>query len=241
MSLTDPTCPDVGEDEEELTLSQMRELLRRLVGNPSSTDVPDSELNEYLNMSYKDIVAKYRFHRARTICYINTVSGTARYFLPREVGVLKRVWNHDLGYKITRADIDAIIPVASEEVFEEGQPTTYTRIGRTITLRPVPNGVWQIDIYYKRMAASLTADDDVPFIPSTWHIGIVYYAESFYWKFRQDHAKQQLAFNDWKVWVSDKPTEMDEEMRSSSVGTQLPQRGEWSRRRSYTFVVDEEF
>lgn len=235
MALEDSGCSAVGTDETSMTLAQMRTLLRAMVGNPTVGNVSNSALDEVINLAYKDIVAKYRFHRARTICYVTTSAGQARYNLPQDVLMLKRVWNHDTEDEIVRRDMRLII-----ESTRTGRPKYYARIGKMIDLRPIPSDAWQIDLYYHRIIVSLSADGDVPVIPSVWHIGIVYYAAYFYWKIRQDHAKSQIAFNDWKVWVADKPSEYDEELRTMDVGTQAPQRIRFRQRRLVT-VTDEEW
>jgi hypothetical protein len=218
-SLITELCAPLGVNETEMTLLTLRTLLRRLVGNPSTANVPQSELTLVINIAFKDIVAKYRFHRARTICFVDTEVGQDRYFIPRDVGILKKVWNQTLGCEIRKAGIKGIIN--SEPT---GEPTHYHRIGRVLHLRPVPDEVWRINMYYHRMVADLVEDTDVPVIPSVWHIGLLIYAVYWYWTFRQDYARAQIALNNWKVWVSDKPTEVDEELIDSDIHTELPTR-----------------
>src|SRR4030065_415393 len=74
-----------------MTLLQMRTLLRKMIGNPVTADVADSELTDRLNEAVQELLTKYKFHKGRKLCTFSTIAGTAKYALPTDCYAVKRV------------------------------------------------------------------------------------------------------------------------------------------------------
>lgn len=201
-----------------MRLSEMRTILRSRIGNPTIVDVPDSVLDQELNAAYQDIVDRYRFHKARKRCQFDTVIGQARYDLPSDVLSVFRVKDMTNNVKLTKWG-DRQLSVAD---VTEAKPTRYVRYRDYIELWPTPDGVYTIEVYYKYAHGKMTADDDQPGLPSVWHEGIMVKAKyNYYMNIANDQPKAVMAYEGWKLWVQDKPTEIDEESVDIDSGVEV--------------------
>src|SRR5262249_25531704 len=95
-----------------------------------------------------------------------------------------------------------------------GKPMQYNRYRDGVDLQPVPDAVYTIEMLYRYDVPDMVADTDVPGIPSTWHIGLVYYGKYLYYDSKDDIPKKNDSYQAWKLWVADKPTEIDEESKA---------------------------
>jgi hypothetical protein len=69
-------------------------------------------------------------------------------------------------------------------------------------------------VFYKYAIVLLADINDQPSIPPTWHMGIVLYAAWYYYDEVNDLPKAAARYQSFKTWLSDKPTEIDEEMKA---------------------------
>ena len=104
----------------------------------------------------------------------------------------------------------------------QGNPVSYARWGEGIQLYPQPDGVYQIEVYTKRQVTSLSADGDTPVIPTSWHNGIVLLARWYYYDSIGDLPKAEYAYNTFKLWLADKPVEIEEEKSDIDSGVAIP-------------------
>lgn len=214
-----------------MNVQTMYTLLRARIGNPSLVDVPNTKLITMLDLAYQDIADRYRFHRKRKRCQFYTLKGQARYDLPADLISLFRVSDTTNNVKLekigdrqlsSRADATAV-----------GKPTRYVRYRDWVELDPIPdygNGLgvsdpsatgYLMELFYKYTLPILTADGDIPTIPTGWHIGIVVLAKYYYYEDQGDAPKANLAMEAWKLWVADKPTEIDEESVDIDSGVEI--------------------
>jgi hypothetical protein len=204
-----------------MTISEMRTMLRSRIGSPSTVDVPDAKLTESINIAYKDIADRYRFHKARKRCQFSTIVGQDKYDLPSDVLAVLRVSDETNRKKLTKGG-DRTVSSRQQDA-TQGRPVWYVRYRDYMQLGPVPDGVYLMEVFYKYALADLTdADNQTPGIPSSWHYGIVLMAKYYYYEDQGDSPKAQTAYEAWKLWVADKPTEIDEETVDIDSGVEIP-------------------
>lgn len=196
------------------TLLAMRTSLRSRVGNPSTSDVPDAVLDDCLNRAYVQITDRFKYFATRRKCYFATVADQQRYNLPSALLNILSVSDITNRIELTRRD-DTWANNNQWDGTTTAKPTDYFRYMGWIGLSPVPDGVYNIEVYYKYAIAALADDADQPVTPSTWDEGIILLARAIYHDDRQDVPKAQYAQNFYKMWLSDKPDELQEELQMS--------------------------
>ena len=202
-----------------MNLQQMTNLLRGRIGNPTTTDVADSTLQAELNAAYLDIKGRYRFHRARKRCQFQTVIGQARYDLPLDILVVLRVSDETNRVKLEKWGDRHLARRPDNEL---AKPLRYVRYRDWIELNPTPDGVYTMEVYYKFMDQLLQVGGDVPQLPETWHEGIVVLGKyNYYANVANEAPKAGMAYEAWKLWVADKPTEIDEESVDIDSGVEI--------------------
>lgn len=205
-----------------MQLSDMRTRLRKTIGNPDTTDVPDADLNELINLAYRDIAGRYRFHTVRKLCQFTTVDGTERYGLPTDCEVVLRVRDVTNGTKLRkRGDRFAAVQEASDDEVT-GKPTDYVRQRDWILLDPTPDDAYVMELYYKAGITDLDADTDEPILPEAWHEGILKLARHKFYDDSGDIPKATYALANYDSWLSTKPIEFDEEKKDIDQGVEIP-------------------
>ncbi len=190
-----------------MNLVTMRTTLRPKLGNPTVAEVPDATLTRLLNASYREITTKYPFNETRCVKTFPTVAGTDRYDVPSDLNALFRIWDETNKRKLQKRGV-RFLATARKNV-PNGKPLYYVRIKNFFQLVPIPDAIYTLDIFYLQMVADLAADADVPVIPAPWHDGMILKARHMYYDERGDIGKAIYAKNEWKDWVSDKPSEID--------------------------------
>lgn len=185
----------------------MRTSLRSKVGNPTTTEVPDATLTRFLNEAQRFIGGRYPFNETRCVKTFDTVAGTARYTVPTNLLSLFRLWDDTNKKKIQKRGV-RFLATARKNV-PDGKPLYYVRTKDWFQLIPTPDAIYTLNIYYFQDTTDLAADGDVPVLPAGWHDGIVVKARHLYYDERGDIGKAIYAKNEWKDWVSDKPSEID--------------------------------
>ena len=206
-------------------LSELRDDLRTKLGSPNIADVPEIALTRIINEAYREIGTKFPFHETRCISSMSTVIGQQRYNLPTDAAVVRKVWNATTGRALRKSGISTIAGLrgTANGGPYAGSATRYIRAGRYIELVPTPNAVETIYIYYHTHVASLVEDTDRPVLPESWHPGIIQLARYKWWDERGDMAKATYAYQAYKLWLSDKPSEIDQEKVDMDEAVQLPE------------------
>lgn len=206
-----------------MTLAELRASLRKRIGNPTTTDVPDVDLNEYINESNQYINDTFAFRASRPTYNFNTVAGTFQYDLPDDVSVLMRVGNRTKQYRLKRRESKFQYDHEDQLTSEVGEPKFYYVGISWIHLYPIPDAVYAMALFYNNIAEPLVADGDTSVIPSTWHSGIVRYARYLFYDINQDFAKAQYAYAAWALWLQNKPNELQDELvYDSDFGVEIP-------------------
>lgn len=210
-----------------MTLSDARTRLRARVGNPDTTSVPNSELTEVLNDARQEVADKFRFHATRGFADVTTVAGTLAYNLPTTFTTLLSVQNYDSRRPLRSVSADRRSGLLAQYT-DNGVPRWFYRNGATVELIPRPQSAHTVRLYGKIDLTAMSADGDAFGTPSTWDRGIILLARSIYYSNRQDYSKSQYALNEFKIWVSDKPDEVDEESAVAGASVEIPDLGGWN-------------
>lgn len=212
-----------------MEFSEMITSLRRRVGRPTTTEVPDDTLKEVINRAYKEIATKYPFNEVRCITSFNTTADDARYQVPTDSNMIYRVWDDTNKKKLHKRGVRFMTGLPDN--LPNGKPLHYVRVRNYIQLIPTPDAEYSIKLYYKLDLTELEANDDVPVLPPSWHEGILLKARHMYYDDRGEVGKAIYALNAWKEWISDKPSEIDEEKDDmDDTGVVIPSLGhEYSR------------
>jgi len=199
-----------------VTFSEIRDLLRNLIGSPNTTNVPDATLNPIVNRSYKHIATRFRFQRTRPRRTFSTVYGQVAYSLAADETMIFDVWNKTTNRPLKRVDSPQLYVVDGTTQYpnDYDEPRLYYREGTTIQLYKPPDAVYVIEYRAKITPADLSANGDTPILPDSWHEGIAYLARWYYFDQIIDYPKAQYAMNTWKLWLSDKNNEYDEETQA---------------------------
>lgn len=201
-----------------MQLSEMRVMLRALVGNPSIVDATDSALDEKINLAMHDISDRYRFHKARKRCTFLTVVGQSSYSLPSDLSAIYRLQDLTNFKKLEKIGDRQFSSVTNDDL---GKPLKYVRYRDFVELLPIPDGIYTIELFYKYFVQSLEQDGSVPGIPPAWHYGIVLLGKWYYYIGQSDTPKAASAYESFKLWASDKPTEIDEESVDIDSGVDI--------------------
>lgn len=198
-----------------MDLTTMRTNLRAMVNNPTTTVVPDSELTGDINSGYKNIASRYRFHGISNVRRtFNTVIGQISYSLASDVLTVHKMWNRSTNNPLGKIDEGMLSSTDGTTQYpnETGEPFAwYRNTANALSLFPPPDAIYAIEYVCKIVPTALSADGDTPILPETWHEGIQFMARWYYFDRRGDYPKAQYAMNAFKLWLSDKSTEVEEE------------------------------
>jgi hypothetical protein len=204
-----------------VNFGELKARLRTSVKNPDEQDVPEDILGSYINSGYLDLAARYDFHQTRKRCTFVTVAGQAKYQLPGDIAAVLRLRDNTHGRKIWKKGDRAI---ASQHVPKyQFWPRYYVRYRNYVELIPTPSeDGFVIEVYYIAIPAILAEDSDIPVLPLTWHDGVVKRARWYYFDEKGDVAQATAALNSYSVWLSDKPSEIEQESVDIDSGVELP-------------------
>lgn len=202
-----------------MDLLTMRTRLRKRVGNPTTTDVPDVDLNEAINSAYSDVAVRYKFHKVRRLCTFNTVIGQAKYGLPVDCFAVLRVRDNTNKKNLTKAGDREY---ASRTNTTNGKPGKYIRYRDWITVEPPPDGVFEFELFYKSKPVDLVADADQPVLPTAWHEGIIRLARYYHFDTVGDLPKAAVALQVFNFWTETMPLEFDDEAEAIDSGVEIP-------------------
>lgn len=206
------------------TLLQMQTRLRTIIGSPSVGNVPDATLTEMINLGYRQIATRYRFHRNRVKATFQTVATTATYNLNAADLIVYEVWNKTNGYRLKKVDHLNLFKVDDSVAYptNTGRPRMYYRDGITLVLYPTPDAVYTIEMITQRDITDLSVAGDVPILPVTWHEAIVLWARWQYFDSIVDYPKAQYAYNALQQWLQTRPNEFDEENQAFREAVEIP-------------------
>lgn len=205
-----------------MNLLEMRTDLRSAIGNVTDNDVPDSVLDAVINKAHRNIATVYPNLDSRAVATTPTVIGLADYPLPVDAFALRAVWDSTSGQKLVKRG-ERWAAGRNWSDAPRGRPTDYVRYTNLIQVWPVPDGIYQLDIYYQQNIADMVADTDIPVIPVPWHDGLVLKARWYYYdRVRTDIPKAAAADTSWKMFLQEMPSSIELENVDIDSGVVLP-------------------
>lgn len=204
-----------------MNFTELKARLRKSVKNPDLTELPDADAGEYVNSGYRDVTGRYPFHQTRKRCTFNTIIGEEKYQMPDDIAAILRLKIVDTGKKLWKAG-DRLIADRLTDGFRS-DPQKYVRYRNYVELAPTPSRVQTIEIYYRAIQALLSDANPNPVLPLEWHDGIWMRGRWYYWMDKGDTAQKASADADYKLWLSDKAGEIDEESVDIDSGVELPE------------------
>lgn len=207
-----------------LDLIQMRKLVRRGLGGLSIDDLPDPDVDLYLNMSLWELESKFPFKEKECRSEAMTVMGQGEYGLPDTMDAIVSVSILVDGErrKLRRMTFDAHDELYNELPDKYGVPTHYKRRDNALVLWPIPNAVYEINlVFWKSVASLLEGIENEPNLPRNWHEIVVEGAVVRGHFFQEDYDEATKAKNFQVGNIrSSVPTEAKEERDSRYAGLQ---------------------
>lgn len=208
-----------------MTLLELRTMLRRRCGSPSTADVTDADLNGHLNNTIEEVLDKFPFLQGRARLRFNTVASSSKYHVNSKTHTVLKVWDRTNDIKLRKVGPS----YASNNDYDDtltGKPQFYGRFSTYIQLFPTPDAVYVIEFLSRIIPTPLALDGDIPPMPPAWHRGLAIYATYMYHSDQgKDQQKATFAFNEFAAWAKSKPIEMQEEMTDMDQGVELPTMG----------------
>jgi hypothetical protein len=211
-----------------MNLSDLRGALRSRIGNPSTTDVPDTpNLDKHINDACQEILNKYKFKRRRARAQFTTVAGQDKYSVAALTDVVYKAWDRTNGRELTYVGTNVLSEqdynASPNNLVVNGKPDKWAHIETYLQILPPPDGAYCIEFVYKVIFVALTSASDVPVIPLPWHRGIYILASALYYDDEaSDHAKAVYHRGAFKDWVSDQPVEEHEQTEAIDSGVEIP-------------------
>lgn len=162
-----------------MNLGQLRTAVLEAFGGDSSSVPVEGGLtatvvNNALNASLRAITAERSWSWLDAEETINTVAGTDSYTPSATWGKTRAL--HHPNYGPLRLMVLTELLTEFESTSPTGRPRAYTEEGGQLVLRPVPDAVYALSHFFRRVEPGLSGDSDVPLMPAQFHDVIVAHA-----------------------------------------------------------------
>lgn len=156
-----------------MNLNQLRTRVRGLAGIRSTSLLPNSEIDEYINEFNYSLFEAYDWPQRTTTSTLTTTAGTGTYAMPSNAAVVVALeYGPDsTGYRrqlsaVGAAEYDAL------NTTSVGLPETYyaNPEARTVSLWPKPDITEYLRIRYLRKVTALVNDNDAPPFDADFHL-----------------------------------------------------------------------
>lgn len=154
-------------------LIAMRLKVRKPLGiDPDDTDLTDTQIDEYLNLSYWEIQDKFPFREKERTATFETVAGTRVYPMPEPYEALKSLAIQDefsgQFTKLIRMDTDDYENRYNSDESSQSVPTHYTREDCFFRLWPTPDAIYTMSMKRTITLEDLGGSQLLPEIPRAW-------------------------------------------------------------------------
>ena len=157
-----------------MRLIEMITAVQSIFGDTSGAQITTTEITAWLNEGQRKLArdTQYIGQHAET----DVISGQRAYDLPADVIIIERVELD--GVRLEKYTLEQLDAMNSYQSTSEGTPTLYYMYGNQMYLYPTPteSGDGNLDIWYKRMPAELTSDDQVSELEPNVHDTLVRFA-----------------------------------------------------------------
>ena len=163
------------------TVARMIVRVRRPLGmtDPADPDMLDSDVEEYLNMAFWEIMDKFPFREKERTGTFLTVAGTRNYEMPTPFECLRALAVVDpvtLQHRpLDQMTVDEYEQVYNENTCDQGKPIKYLREECFARLWPTPDQVYTIWMRRNTVLADLDEVlNNTLVIPQVWSEIIIY-------------------------------------------------------------------
>jgi hypothetical protein len=133
----------------------------------------------------------------------STVAGTQSYSYPTNAIAIKRVTVN--GKKLKRITFreDDAITLSNAAVATQGYPIYYTDFNSTINLRPIPDSVYTMVVYYYSDQPQITSGTTPLIIPTLFQFDLVDYVLYRMFAKDKDFDSAQFHLSNWMMHIKD--------------------------------------
>ncbi|MEE8113331.1 MAG: hypothetical protein V3T23_03145 [Nitrososphaerales archaeon] len=216
-----------------LSLTRMRALVRKGLGGLSSTDLPDLDTDELLNLSLWELEDKYEFEAKETQWTTPLVTDQFEYGLPASPFLLDAIVSIAvINAQGERLKLDRISRMTYDEIFDDDNkdlPNKYFRENLILTIYPTPGAdqnALTLSLTAKKSIASIVdGSNDATGLPRNWDELVVMgaVARGHFWNSDYDKAMDSRNFQVGIV-RSTVPTQSKEEEDSRYAGLDIADR-----------------
>ncbi len=183
-----------------LSLTDMRRLLRKGLGDLDDSDLTDAEADELLNFAFWELEDKFPFKEKELTVEGSTVAGTRSYALADNLAALVSVSVKDpddgIWYKLVRMSIASHDESRNDNSDTRARPVRYLRLEHDLILQPVPDQVYTYRTTMWRTLASLEEGVvDATGLPRNWDEMVVEGAIVRGHFYNQDYTEARQAGN----------------------------------------------
>jgi len=163
--------------------SEIRTAIRALLNEEVAGFWTDAQLNTYINLAMQrlnSIISATREDYFTISATFVTVAGTKSYTFPSDCRFIRRMEIYDPTDPNYIIKLDELrwprTEANSDWPFTQNQqPKRYITRGQQFDIYPIPDGIYNIRIYYDSKPVDLATDADVPTSPTDFHDMIVYW------------------------------------------------------------------
>lgn len=178
-----------------MNLGQIILSVQRQFGDESGAQIRRSDIKRWAHDAQIDIVRKTEVLQMHS--ETDVIKDDGSYDLPTDFIRLRRVTFDNI--KLNRIELEELDDLAPDnQTHGSSTPTIYYVWGQKLFLYPKPDkaGTGKLDVYYLKMPDELSADQDVPEIPTHMHEDIVRYCLGRAKELNEDDAaSQQIMFD----------------------------------------------
>lgn len=148
----------------------------------------------------------------------STVAGTQDYSYPTNTIAIKRITVNGRKIKNITHRYDDAITLSNATVTTQGWPIYYTDFNYTISMRPIPDGVYTMKIYSYNDAQTIGATSAIE-VPTLFHFDIVDYLLFRMFGKDKDTTNMNAHYTLWIQHVKDAVAYKNKKKRSDSFAT----------------------
>lgn len=201
-----------------LTLAEMRNEVKLLLGNRSTSEIPNSRYDLWINLAEIEIVSAFQFFQTEKSYSFNLVTGVREYPLPSDCLAVYDLRDNTLKRKIYRSHYRRF---DRTDVEASGDPTHYIRFGNSIFFNFKPSSTNEIELRYCRIIDKMVNDTDVPTIPAPWHECLILGAEFRGWRALGEYDRMVVVKNEYLALVRSRQAEYEIEDSDEEFAIEL--------------------
>jgi hypothetical protein len=201
-----------------LNLKEIRDELILILGNRALTIIPNTRYNLWINNAEVEIASAFQFFQTEKWVYRSTVVGSASYALPSDCLAIYSLRDATNKRKIIRTGYRKLDNV---DFTLSQTPTHYLRYGSNIQLYPTPSSIITIQLRHCVNLTALSADSDVPTLPTPWHEAILLGSEYRGWRAIGEVKKAQIVKAEYIALIRSRKADWEIEDSDEEFGMEV--------------------